>query len=199
MNTLLNAMPSGHRIDNLSKLLMKLATLFKLCMWGLQMSFRALWTVMFARMISAKASFDPTTLEVSTTVRHCMFPIDHVFPIGPVTSVFPTVDGQTYLVQSLDSTIRLMDAQNGKLLNTFKGHVNDAYRSRACFGHAEASVVSGDEQGCVWAWDLVDVSFHFPCSNCQKLRRGNHLGHTTDAQPPSKGARENCHLGGTSP
>lgn len=52
-----------------------------------------------------------------------------------------------------------MDAQNGKLLNTFKGHVNDAYRSRACFGHAEASVVSGDEQGCVWAWDLVDVGF----------------------------------------
>lgn len=79
--------------------------------------------------------------------------------LGPVTSVVPTADAQTYLVQSLDSTIRLMDAQNGKLLNTFKGHVNDAYRSRACFGHAEASVVSGDEQGCVWAWDLVDVGF----------------------------------------
>jgi mitogen-activated protein kinase organizer 1 len=60
-------------------------------------------------------------------------------------------------VQTLDSTIRLLDAQNGKLLNTFKGHVNDAYRSRACFGHAEASVVTGDEQGSVWQWDLVDV------------------------------------------
>lgn len=84
-----------------------------------------------------------------------------LFSIGPVTSILPTADGQTYLVQSLDSTVRLMDAQNGKLLNTFKGHVNEAYRSRACFGHAEASVVSGDEQGCVWAWDLVDVGFPF--------------------------------------
>ncbi|KAF8521279.1 WD40-repeat-containing domain protein [Hysterangium stoloniferum] len=77
---------------------------------------------------------------------------------NPVTSVVPTADGQTYLVQSLDSTIRLMDADNGKLLNTFKGHVNDSYRSRACFGHAEASVVSGDEEGRVWAWDLVDAT-----------------------------------------
>ncbi|KAF8586681.1 nuclear mRNA splicing protein [Ramaria rubella] len=77
---------------------------------------------------------------------------------SPVTSVLPTADGQTILVQTLDSTVRLMDAQNGKLLNTFKGHVNDSYRSRACFGHAEASVISGDEQGCVWAWDLVDAT-----------------------------------------
>jgi len=77
---------------------------------------------------------------------------------SPVTSILPTADGQTYLVQTLDSTIRLLDAQNGKLLNTFKGHVNDAYRSRACFGHTEASVVSGDEQGRIWAWDLVDAA-----------------------------------------
>lgn len=71
------------------------------------------------------------------------------------------MDAQTYLIQSLDSTIRLMDTENGKLLNTFKGHVNNAYRSRACFGHAEASIISGDEEGRVWAWDLVEVSLHF--------------------------------------
>lgn len=88
-----------------------------------------------------------------------------------------------------------MDAQNGKLLNTFKGHVNDAYRSRACFGHAEASVVSGDELGCVWAWDLVDVGFPL-FSILYKLT--NHPGHATDAQSSSKGTRESCHLGRTS-
>lgn len=80
------------------------------------------------------------------------------YPLDPVTSVLPTADTQTYLVQSLDSTIRLMDAENGKLLNTFKGHVNNEYRSRACFGPAEACVISGDEDGRVWAWDLVEVS-----------------------------------------
>jgi len=44
------------------------------------------------------------------------------------------------------------------MLNKFTGHVNEAYRCRACFGHAEATVICGDEQGQVWAWDLVDVS-----------------------------------------
>ena len=75
----------------------------------------------------------------------------------PVTSVVPTQDAQTLLVLTLDSHIRLMDSSTGKLLNDFTGHVNEAYRCRACFGHAEASVVCGDENGQVWAWDLLDV------------------------------------------
>lgn len=75
----------------------------------------------------------------------------------PVTSVVPTQDAQTLLVLTLDSHVRLMDSSTGKLLNDFTGHVNEAYRCRACFGHAEASVVCGDENGQVWAWDLLDV------------------------------------------
>ena len=51
-----------------------------------------------------------------------------------------------------------MDASSGKLLNDFSGHKLTSYRSRACFGHNEASVVCGDENGQVWAWDLLDVS-----------------------------------------
>lgn len=61
------------------------------------------------------------------------------------------------LVVTLDNHIRLMDNSTGKLLNDFTGHVNEAYRCRACFGHAEATVVCGDETGQVWAWDLLDV------------------------------------------
>lgn len=76
----------------------------------------------------------------------------------PVTSVVPTQDNQTYLVTSLDSHIRLMDMSSGRLLNDFTGHVNTAYRCRGCFGHAEATVVCGDENGMIWAWDLMDVS-----------------------------------------
>ncbi|KAF8893991.1 nuclear mRNA splicing protein [Infundibulicybe gibba] len=75
----------------------------------------------------------------------------------PVTSVVPTQDGQTLLVTTLDSHIRLMDMSTGKALNTFTGHKNDSYRCRACFGHAEASVICGDEGGMVWAWDLLDA------------------------------------------
>jgi hypothetical protein len=55
-----------------------------------------------------------------------------------------------------------MDAATGKLLNAFDGHLNTAYRCRACFGFNEASVVCGDENGMIWAWDLLDVSsFYF--------------------------------------
>ncbi|EIN11574.1 nuclear mRNA splicing protein [Punctularia strigosozonata HHB-11173 SS5] len=76
----------------------------------------------------------------------------------PVTAVVPTQDYGTYLVTTLDSTIRLMDSATGKLLNKFEGHAVAQYRCRACFGHGEASVLCGDESGAVWAWDLVDSS-----------------------------------------
>lgn len=78
--------------------------------------------------------------------------------IDPVTSVVPTQDESTYLVMTLDGHIRLMDAITGKLLNDFTGHAHTSYRCRACFGHGEASIVAGDENGAVWAWDLLDVS-----------------------------------------
>ncbi len=75
----------------------------------------------------------------------------------PVTSVIPTQDGQSYLVTTLDSHVRLMDASTGTLLNDFTGHSVKEYRCRSCFGHGEASVICGDENGMVWAWDLLDV------------------------------------------
>jgi mitogen-activated protein kinase organizer 1 len=51
-----------------------------------------------------------------------------------------------------------MDNASGKMLNEFTGHHNDSYRCRACFDQAEASVICGDENGKIWAWDLLDVS-----------------------------------------
>ena len=61
------------------------------------------------------------------------------------------------LVATLDSHVRLMDLTTGKMLNDFQSHSNTSYRCRACFGHAEATVLCGDENGQIWAWDLVDV------------------------------------------
>lgn len=80
------------------------------------------------------------------------------FSVEPVTSVVPTQDESTYLVMTLDGHIRLMDAITGKLLNDFSGHAHTSYRCRACFGQGEASIIAGDENGAVWAWDLLDVS-----------------------------------------
>ncbi|KII92845.1 hypothetical protein PLICRDRAFT_103445 [Plicaturopsis crispa FD-325 SS-3] len=75
----------------------------------------------------------------------------------PVTAVVPTLDMQTVLVTTLDSHVRLMDMATGKMLNDFTGHKNESYRCRSCFGHGEATVVCGDENGQVWAWDLLDA------------------------------------------
>lgn len=81
----------------------------------------------------------------------------------PITSLLPTTDAQTLLIASLDSNIRLLDLSTGKVLNTFSspGYVSKEYRVRACFGAGEATIVGGDEEGRVWGWDLVDVSFIF--------------------------------------
>jgi mitogen-activated protein kinase organizer 1 len=80
-----------------------------------------------------------------------------LFLTDPITSIVPTNDSQTLLITTLDSTIRLLDLATGKILNTFKSHTNTSYRTRGCFGFGEASVICGDENGVVWAWDLVDV------------------------------------------
>ncbi|KIK80421.1 hypothetical protein PAXRUDRAFT_238585 [Paxillus rubicundulus Ve08.2h10] len=76
----------------------------------------------------------------------------------PVTSVVPSVDATTLLVATLDSHVRLFDTVTGKLLNKFTGHSHESYRARACFGHEDATVVCGDEDGRVWGWDLVDAA-----------------------------------------
>ncbi|KAH7108186.1 nuclear mRNA splicing protein [Auriculariales sp. MPI-PUGE-AT-0066] len=68
----------------------------------------------------------------------------------PVTSIVPTIDGQTLLVATLDSRIRLIDRADGRVLNTFQGM------------RMAPSVIAGDEQGRIWTWDLVDASVMEP-------------------------------------
>lgn len=75
---------------------------------------------------------------------------------GPITSLQQTKDGNATLVSTLDSTIRLMDKGNGKLLQSYSGHTNKDYRIRSCLGMVDAAVVSGSEDGYLYAWDLLE-------------------------------------------
>lgn len=77
----------------------------------------------------------------------------------PVTSVTLSADAAVLLVSTLDSTVRAMDIESGQMLQSFTGHNNTSYRGKACFGVGEASVISGDEDGFVFSWDLESVSF----------------------------------------
>lgn len=74
----------------------------------------------------------------------------------PITSVQQTRDGNAVLVSTLDSTLRLIDKENGQSLQSFKGHVNQDFRIRSCLGMADTVVISGSEDGHLLAWDLLE-------------------------------------------
>ncbi|KAM0803290.1 WD40-repeat-containing domain protein [Usnea florida] len=72
-----------------------------------------------------------------------------------ITSVQQTRDRNGVLISTLDSTIRLMDKANGQLLQNYRGHTNKNYRIRSCLGMADSVVISGSEDGKLYAWDLL--------------------------------------------
>ncbi|TPX41476.1 hypothetical protein SeLEV6574_g06063, partial [Synchytrium endobioticum] len=76
----------------------------------------------------------------------------------PVTSVAYSNDKNCLLVSALDSTVRLVDKENGQILNEYSGHVNKEYRVVSCLSHTDAHILSGSEDGRILAWDLVDAS-----------------------------------------
>lgn len=75
-----------------------------------------------------------------------------------VTCVRQTTDAQAVLVSTLDSTVRLMDKGNGRLLQAYRGHRNDEFRVRSTLGINDNVVLSGSEDGTVFVWDLLDAT-----------------------------------------
>ena len=49
-----------------------------------------------------------------------------------------------------------MDKSNGQMLQSFKGHTNKDFRVRSCLGLADAVVISGSEDGEIYAWDVLE-------------------------------------------
>ena len=73
-----------------------------------------------------------------------------------ITSVQLTNDKQCILISSLDSTIRLLDKDNGELLQEYKGHENKTFKSTAAVKPDDSKVIAGGEDGKIFVWDLVD-------------------------------------------
>ncbi|KAL1645776.1 Septin spn4 [Diplodia intermedia] len=75
----------------------------------------------------------------------------------PVTSVTSTRDADSILTSTLDSTIRLMDRSNGRLLQSYKApeYVNTEYRIRSTLGLKDTVAIAGSEDGSILAWDVV--------------------------------------------
>jgi len=74
-----------------------------------------------------------------------------------ITSLTQTADGAAVLASTLDDTIRLVDKRDGKVLKSYGGggYRNLEYRIRSCLGLGDGVVVSGSEDGCLYAWDVV--------------------------------------------
>ncbi|KAJ4346823.1 uncharacterized protein N0V89_010755 [Didymosphaeria variabile] len=75
----------------------------------------------------------------------------------PVTSLAMSKKGTEVLVSSLDSTVRLMDRTNGQLLKAYRDEafVNTDLRVRSTLGLNDSVVISGSDDGMVFAWDLL--------------------------------------------
>jgi mitogen-activated protein kinase organizer 1 len=58
----------------------------------------------------------------------------------------------------LDSTLRLFDRQNGKLLQAFRDpdFLVENYRVRSTLGMKDSVVISGSENGGIFVWDLLE-------------------------------------------
>ncbi|CAD0100201.1 unnamed protein product [Aureobasidium mustum] len=75
----------------------------------------------------------------------------------PITSVTPTVNNDSYLASTLDSTLRLMDKRDGKLLQAFRhpDFKNENYRLRSTLAAGDSLAISGSEDGHIYIWDLL--------------------------------------------
>ena len=95
--------------------------------------------------------------------------------IGPsCTSLAVSKKGTEVLVGSLDSTVRLMDRTNGEVLKTYKddAFVNKHLRVRSTLGLNDSVVLSGSDDGMVFAWDMLEGTclYKFKHSEMREVR-----------------------------
>ncbi|XP_004206557.3 WD repeat domain-containing protein 83 [Hydra vulgaris] len=83
----------------------------------------------------------------------------------PVTSVSFTNDGQCILASTLDSKIRLIDKQNGAVLNTYTGHINKDYKIDSTLLLNDTHIISGSENSSIVIWDLIHAKIAFEFKN----------------------------------
>lgn len=77
-----------------------------------------------------------------------------------------------------------MDKSNGKLLQSYTGHLNQDYRIRSTLAFADSVVISGSEDGHIYAWDLLSGDV------IEKLDGGAHGGKVASAVACNPAQRE---------
>jgi len=73
-----------------------------------------------------------------------------------LSSVALSKDTRLFLVNCLDSSMRLIDRETGDQLLSYEGHINERYRIHSSFAWDNSVVLSPSEDGDVVFWDLVN-------------------------------------------
>jgi len=85
-----------------------------------------------------------------------------------VTSVSFTNDEQCVLTSVLASSLKLVDKENGSVLNSFEGHVNKEYKVDSCVTSNDTHIISGSEDGHIYFWDLIEAKVVAKLENVHK-------------------------------
>jgi mitogen-activated protein kinase organizer 1 len=75
----------------------------------------------------------------------------------PISCITLSHDQNIILASNLDSTLRLIDKEDGTLYNEYRGHINTEYPVKNCFSNNDTYVMSGSEDGNIFFWQLEDA------------------------------------------
>ncbi|KAL1302997.1 hypothetical protein AAFC00_003313 [Neodothiora populina] len=105
----------------------------------------------------------------------------------PINSITSTKTNDSYLVSTLDSTLRLMDKRDGKLLQAFRDsdYTNTVYRTRSTLAAADSVVISGSEDGQIYVWDLLEGRVLHKLRHTQSALTDGRYSSEPGAQPAS--------------
>ncbi|KAF0983983.1 hypothetical protein FDP41_007898 [Naegleria fowleri] len=87
-------------------------------------------------------------------IRMGKLKVDHM-GASSIGHVSFTSDFLCYLCSSLDSTISMVEVSSGNILRVFKGHQNEKYQIKHTLSNNDKYVLSGDERGRIFRWDLT--------------------------------------------
>lgn len=114
------------------------------------------------------SSRDPiqTLKEATSTITSLILPTSPQIITGssdgwPITSLklSPTAPEESVLVGTNDGKVRIFDRKDGGCLQTFQGHKVREQTGRwgMDWGYGDGLALAGDEEGKLWAWNVLDA------------------------------------------
>ncbi|EGR27255.1 mitogen-activated protein kinase organizer 1, putative [Ichthyophthirius multifiliis] len=134
----------------------------KICFWDLKShSYKPIDTIKICKDSVSKIVVDSHQVLVSSIdgkirtfdIRMGILTTDDMK--HPVHSFSLSNDKKTYAASCLDSNIRLLDRENGFVLNSYTGHNTSNYQSNVIFSFDDRFLIQGSEDGSIFYYDIL--------------------------------------------